>query len=190
MVVSGDYFHGKAHSSLHSYFFSRYNHCWGWATWRRAWSQYDIQMKHWPALKQTDWLLSLADGNERFRRYWTRIFDTAHAGKVNTWDYPWTFSCWAQSGLSILPARNLVSNIGFDTEATHTTSHDDPVAGLPLEEMAFPLVHPDCVIRDAAADQWSDRHHFNISFASEMKQAVYNVPGGNMLRRLARSFKR
>ena len=50
MVISANHFHGANHQPSYSYFFSRYNHCWGWASWRRAWQLYDHNMSHWPVV--------------------------------------------------------------------------------------------------------------------------------------------
>jgi hypothetical protein len=162
MIISGDYFHGRAYQPSHSYFFSRHVHIWGWASWRRAWRHYDHEMKQWPALRNTDWLLTVGDGNRDFQRYWTRIFDTAYSGEIDSWAYRWVFSCWAQSGLGILPSHNLVTNIGFGKDATHTTGSDNHLANLPTEEMTLPLLHPPNTVRTYTADRWTDLNIFHV----------------------------
>lgn len=51
MMVSGNN-HLFGHTDVaESYYFSRYPHCWGWATWRRAWMKYDLNMSQWPELR-------------------------------------------------------------------------------------------------------------------------------------------
>ncbi len=110
-----------------SYAFSRSVSVWGWAAWRRSWSRYDLSMKDWPRLRNTNWLTDLL-GTPAFTPQWTNIFNRVHAGKVDTWDYQWVFCCLYQRMLSIVPARNLIQNIGFDADATHTTSTDNPLA--------------------------------------------------------------
>jgi hypothetical protein len=177
MVISGDHFHGAAHQPPYSYFFSRYNHCWGWASWRRAWQLYDRDMSLWPELRDTDWLLGVGSGSRPFQRYWTDIFDSAYAGKVDTWDYQWTFSCWAQHGLTILPARHLVTNIGFGEGATHTKGNNILEAELNRESLDFPLTHPPVMVRDVVADKWSDCHVFGISKLASLKNTVRKMPG-------------
>ena len=162
MVISGSHFHGNEYRPSDSYFFSRYNHCWGWATWARAWQYYDHDMTLWPILRDSGWLLTIGDGNRKFQRYWTRIFDMAYREQVNSWAYRWTFSCWSQSGLSILPAYNLVKNIGFSTSANHTQDAKHWLSRLPLENLSFPLTHPLAVYREYTADSWTDKRVFNI----------------------------
>lgn len=176
MVVAASHFHGEAHKPPHSYFFSRYNHCWGWASWRRAWQMYDREMSLWPALCKSNWLLGIGNGNRLFQRYWTEIFDRAYAGDVDSWAYRWTFSCWTQNGLTILPSRNLVTNIGFDIDATHTNGCDNFELHSKLESIDFPLTHPPCMVQDIAADAWSDRHWFGISRWDSLKKLVRQIP--------------
>lgn len=150
MVVSGNNFQfGKKRTDC-SYYFSRYNHCWGWATWRRAWRFYDAAMSHWPRVRDEGYLEDVLS-DQSLVKYWTRIFDIAYRGEVDSWAYRWTFSCWIQNGLSILPNVNLVSNIGFGDTGTHTKG-DHPVANLPTENVSFPLKHPPVMIRDNEAD--------------------------------------
>lgn len=186
MAITGKH-HGAAglqHSK--SYFFSRYNHCWGWASWRRAWQRYDHDMAQWPGLRGTEWLLDVGSGSHAFCRHWTKLFDSAYAGKIDSWAYRWTFSCWAQSALSVLPTRNLVSNIGFDSDATHTTTAKNREVITELEEMVFPLEHPSTMIRAARADVWSDRNVFGIG-KGRVKDYLRAIPGVRPMARLIRS---
>ena len=173
MCISADHFHGDACRPEHSYLFSIYNHCWGWASWRRAWRYYDHEMRHWPHLRNTNWLLHLGCGDRLFKTYWTRLFDTAYEElKVDSWSYRWTFSCWMQNGLTIIPARNLVTNIGFGADATHTRSGLE----LPREELTFPLSHPPTMVRDVDADRWTKVHVFDITLWGLVKQTLRRLP--------------
>jgi len=153
--IAGCSFQPQVFAGKDSYFFSRYTHSWGWATWRRAWQLYDHSMRTWHESRGGDWLPKLI-ANPAERRIWEECFDATLAGRVNTWDYRWTFSIWRQQGLSILPYRNLISNIGFGSDATHTR-RSSPFAALGLSPMPFPLVHPDSFDRDESADALTSR---------------------------------
>ncbi|MFC5300304.1 hypothetical protein [Azospira restricta] len=177
MCISASHFHGANHQPEYSYFFSRYNHCWGWATWRRAWQHYDKEMEAWPQLRNTGWLLTMGGGTRLFSHYWSSIFDLAHEGKkIDSWAYRWTFSCWTREGLTVLPARNLVTNIGFGVDATHTTRTSTESGTPGLERIAFPLRHPTAVIRDEWADRWTDRHVFGISALAITRRNIEKIP--------------
>ncbi len=160
MVISGDNFQFGRKYTEYSYYFSRYNHCWGWATWRRAWHYYDIEMKLWSKIRDDKWLKCILE-EPRAVKYWSKIFQATYDDNINSWAYRWTFACWLQSGLTVLPNVNLVSNIGFGTESTHTTDIRNPFANLPVEEMCFPLQHPPFIIRDADADNFTQDNNFN-----------------------------
>ena len=139
-VISGFNFQGSfRHSS--SYYFSPLMSIWGWATWRRSWQQYDEHMKAWPETKRNG-LLKLLFPNGRIVAYWENIFDQMYDGNgPNTWDYQWIFTSFNRKWLNIIPATNLIQNIGFDQDATHTKK-SDPLAAVPADTMAFPLRHP------------------------------------------------
>lgn len=177
MCISASHFHGKNHRPPHSYFFSRYNHCWGWASWRRAWKHYDKDMKAWPLLRNTEWLRTIGMGSRLFNHYWLQTFDKAHEGnKVDSWAYRWTFSCWSHGGLTVLPARNLVVNIGFGSDATHTKGRTTTVDTQQLECIDFPLRHPTTLAQDIWADKWTDRHVFGISLIELARRDLEKVP--------------
>jgi hypothetical protein len=137
-----------------SYYFSRFCHIWGWATWRRAWRLCDHEMKQWPALRQAGWLATRMD-NPTSENYWRRHFDDSRAQKrdgLNTWDVAWLFSCWRHEMVSIVPRTNLVANIGFGVEAAHTTTATR-ATHVPIAPLAFPLRHPKDRDVNIAADR-------------------------------------
>jgi hypothetical protein len=154
MCISGDNFQQGRSVTAYSYYFSRYMHSWGWASWRRAWRLYDSNMNFWADYRQSRGLESWSDGDPTFVSYWTEIFDRVARGEIDTWDYQWTFTCWAQHALTCLPVRNLVTNIGFGhSDATHTTHVIGFGSNLPREALEFPLCHPPIVARNIEADR-------------------------------------
>jgi len=145
-----------------SYSFSRYPHCWGWATWRRAWRTYDHAMTAWtvPA-RQREVLREIEAAAER--KYWRHAFSGTLRGRHDSWAYRWTLSCWDRRGLSAVAAQNLVSNIGYGEAATHTDANG-AIAALPTRSLAWPLRHPSRVERDPAADAAVGRLCFRRPF--------------------------
>jgi hypothetical protein len=162
MTISGNNFQPNDKEYNHSYYFSAYMHCWGWASWRRAWRYYDGDIPNWSTLKNTGWLQGWLR-SEQGAEYWSDIFDTVAQGEIDSWAYPWTFSCWAEHGLTILPEVNLVTNIGFGKRSTHTKNPDDDAASLSVEPIESPLSHPKRVFRDYEADEYTLRNHFGVS---------------------------
>ena len=159
MAVSGDNFQKCPARSEFSYYFSRFNHCWGWASWRRAWSYYEKDMQTWPYIRDNDYMQDILL-DKTAAKYWSKIFETAYRNKIDSWAYRWTFSCWIQNGLTILPNVNLVSNIGFGEDGTHT-SGDSPLSKMAAFELSFPLKHPNWMIRDKKADDYTQKIIFN-----------------------------
>ena len=163
MAISGNNFLRRSARDMpyYSYYFSRYLHIWGWASWRRAWRHYDHGMRQWPELRDDGWLAKLL-GDRDAASYWTRIFEDTYGERNMSWGYRWMFSAWSRNGLSINPCMNLVSNIGFGDAATHTVHQQSPLASLPVEAMQFPLRHPAEVVRDEAADRYTQRNVYSV----------------------------
>jgi len=172
MVVSGNNFQQGKKVTPYSYYFSRYNHCWGWATWKRAWNHYDHDMRLWPDFKRAKGLDAWSDRSRLFIPYWNKIFNSVAAGQIDSWAYIWTFSCWAQGGMTCLPQVNLVENIGIGEDATHTTKHDKRIDKLQRETVHLPLNHPAIVIRNTIADRYTDKHHFRIKLINILIAAI------------------
>lgn len=165
MAISGDNFQLGHQQTEDSYYFSRYTHSWGWATWKRAWKYADIEMKTWPKVREQN-LLKLILDNDREVKYWDTILQATYESKIVAWDYRWTLAAWLQNGLTILPNVNLISNIGFGEGATHTASTKNPWLNLPTQAMSFPLQHPEFIIRDSVADKFTQDSVFkpNLKF--------------------------
>jgi hypothetical protein len=130
---------GDLFTSSYSYSFSNYCLVWGWATWRRAWLQYDFKLSNWPEIKKTDFLKKI-NNTLLFKIYWNYIFDLCYSGKINTWDYQWIYASWQQRGLSIIPSVNLIRNIGIGNNSTHHV--DDYFSKFSEQQLLFPLIHP------------------------------------------------
>jgi hypothetical protein len=150
MMVSGNNFQFGKRRTNYSYYFSKYFHIWGWATWRRAWNHYDVEMKSWPLIRDGRWLKDILK-DKNAEKFWEKIFENTYRGTINTWDFQWVFSCWIQNSLAILPNVNLVKNIGFDGNATHTKGKNKQ-ADLSVNSIHFPLNNPEFVIADNDAD--------------------------------------
>jgi hypothetical protein len=158
-VITGNNFQNGARRGEASYYFSRYNHVWGWASWRRAWQKADMNIRFWPEWKASAawkefWTDSLT------RKYWEKIFDRMHRAEIDTWDYPWTASVWYHGGLTATPNVNLVSNIGFGPDSTHTASADSPLAGMVTVSIGK-LQHPSAVIQNSDADRYVYEYAIN-----------------------------
>ncbi len=169
MVISGNNFVSDTMRS-NTYYFSRFNHLWGWATWKKSWSLMDYEMTDWPELKKTDFLKNIWP-EEKDASYWQKIFDSAFEQKVNSWGYRWTYSCWKNRGLSILPCTNLVTNIGFGANATHTIDSNSPWIR-PNGKMEFPIKHPSEKVIDYNADLKTQRTLFSPSFYQRVKNRI------------------
>lgn len=157
-VISGTCRQPRDFSISESYYFSKYVHIWGWATWRRTWDQYDRNLSFWPEWRQShDWRDRFKDRVEE--RYWRSRFDATHGGETVTWDYQLMASVWKSRGLTVTPAANLVSNIGFGDDATFTKDTHSPLSAMPTFGI-FPLAHP----KDISANDAADRFDFNYRF--------------------------
>ncbi|MBP2626011.1 MAG: hemolytic protein HlpA-like protein [Firmicutes bacterium] len=152
MAISGCNFQFSDQQPKYSYYYSKFGHYWGWAGWRRAWKYYDPTMTLWPQIRDKGLLFNIL-GNEKSVQYWTQMLDKTYSGEIDTWDYQWTFSCWLQNGLIIIPSVNLVSNVGFGPGATHTTRITE-AANVATAAMNFPLKHLPFIIRHVQADNF------------------------------------
>jgi hypothetical protein len=156
--ISGNNFQDGQCRGDGSYYFSNYSHIWGWASWRRAWQKYDHDLSKWQQFRDSYYLKSILDSPLEIE-YWHNTFETLYKlGQPNTWDYPLLCTCWQNSGLTILPNVNLVSNIGFRGDGTHVTG-ESKFANMALKDIGE-IRHPSFLVRDRTADEYTFDHVF------------------------------
>jgi len=137
MQISGTNIEGKSGRS-NSYFYSKMFNVWGWATWKRAWKLYDVEMELWGKINKMKFINNL--NYNYFDKIRTiRIMNKTYNNQINTWDYQWGFACTINNGLCIIPKVNLITNLGFKGEATHTNNYNAKNKMLKRKEVDFPL---------------------------------------------------
>jgi hypothetical protein len=172
--ISGDNFVGQFIKTTDSYYFSRIGGIWGWATWKSEWRRYDRHLVDWPQLRAERILDEIFD-EPRAVEFWTQIFDAMHEKRgPNTWDYQWLYTGLKNNSLTIVPSTNLVSNIGFGKDATHTTEAD-PRFMLPATSMEFPLRHPASLIPSRSLDRKRVQDMFPPSRVQRLLRKVKRV---------------
>ncbi len=151
-----------------SYYFSQFGEIWGWATWRRAWSLYDVRMEAWPQAKEAG-LLHERIKNPEVIDYFEYRFDYVYGAgddrkKSDVWGAQWVFARFLHDGLSVVPKTNLISNVGDDTDATHQKEKgvESEFIRQTTEPIEFPLVHPKRIAVNEQADLFTLRAGFHI----------------------------
>ncbi len=141
-----------------SFHFSRFKSCWGWATWARAWKNMDMDMT-W---RETDMMSVINNSgfNSRHNSKWHFQLKCIDRNHVSAWDWQWYFSLAAQNQLCVYPALNLVSNIGNDSEATHTSFGD---ITRERHELPLPLTAPSIVAPDYHFDKMFDANENRLT---------------------------
>jgi hypothetical protein len=138
--ISGDNLIAEHLKTDSSYYFSRIGGIWGWATWRTEWQRYDRNLKDWPKLKSEGRLAEILDPPQAV--YCTQTFDAMFENRgPDTWDHQWLFTTLKNNSVVAVPRVNLVANLGYGPDATHTTELD-PRFTQPTTAMEFPLKHP------------------------------------------------
>jgi hypothetical protein len=186
-MITGDNRWAQNTQTDNSYFFSCFTPIWGWATWRRSWENYDIKMTSWPEWKKQNKLKKILD-EKQFLDYWTWRFNTIFNNQIDTWDFQWTFACWANDSPCIIPASNMVKNIGYGEDSTHTKGEPDIIANAKPTEINFPLKHPNEIKRDKRNDLIIQHHQFNFipPKANPLKQLIKKVIPNRLLAELRR----
>lgn len=145
-----------------SYYFSRHNHIWGWATWKRAWTKYDVFIKDLPNFYEQRTINTVFNKNSA-KYYWLYKFIKVYLKKIDTWDYQWSFAIWQNNGKSIIPSVNLIANIGFEEQATHSLKNIKNLANLVQYDITK-ISHPINTQTNEKLDYISDKEVFKLSY--------------------------
>ncbi|MDH5666808.1 MAG: hypothetical protein OEY86_02205 [Nitrospira sp.] len=174
-LISGNNFLKPSRQKLAaSYFFSGYATTWGWASWRRTWRQVDLDMPYWLEFRDSGQLRrAVYSDNEDL--YWRSVYDAIHERRTkNAWDYQLMLTCRRFNLLTIVPAVNLVSNVGFGGDAVHYKNNRFLEINVPTGSIPFPLVHPAKVEMSRKVDYQIYRRRFNEQLHF---RAAKKIPG-------------
>jgi hypothetical protein len=174
-LIAGSNFISSYSNKNYSYYFSVFHHFWGWATWKRSWELFNLEMGDWQELKRNKQLSQIIPDNKS-AKYWETIFDEVYTGKISSsWAYHWYYSSWQNKKLAVVPSVNLVSNIGFGQHATHTKKLKNIRANIPLEDIHFPLIHPPEVKSDVKSDMIEAKKIFRFKGKEKIIRLVKKI---------------
>ncbi len=150
MHINGCNFQAGQKRGEGSYYFSAFPHVWGWASWRRAWKNYDFNLSdinYFYNLNKLDYYFK----TKAIKDYWYEIFFKMNRKWIDTWDFQWNYAIWNTKGKVITPNVNLVSNIGFGASATHTFDEYNKFSNMKKGSIDL-IKHPSETKMDAVAD--------------------------------------
>jgi len=169
MHISGNNFFNNEQIKKNSYYFSRIPHIWGWATWKRAWKKYDVNIKNFPNFKKNNLIKNIFNKN-LVQSEWNKVFQKVYKNKIDTWDYQWTYTVFTNNGLCINPNLNLISNVGFTKESTHT-KNENIFSNLPIYKLNK-IVHPKFIIPNIKKDNFILKQNFGFSWIKKIKYKI------------------
>lgn len=179
-IVSGNNFQQRQPMTINSdYYYSVFPSSNGWATWRRTWEGYDYFIKKWSTMKKDD-LLQFLFIEKKYQLWWKERFDIIFKEQPDDmWDFQFHFHCMARKQLAIIPKANLVSNIGYGPDATHSVDPNNYFANVPLIDLDFPLKHPGSISRNYEADLFIQQKLFGeveiVSIYKKLKRLIKEV---------------
>lgn len=140
-------------------FMGGHHQTWGWATWKRNWEQFDYYLAQWDSKIFNDTIKHYYTDKKQ-QTYWDRIYSMVKKDRMgeSSWDYQFYFSCWKKRQLAICPSVNLVSNVGFGDDATHTNSENNDMLNRTTAAI-LPLAHPKDVVHDRSLDDFMMRKY-------------------------------
>ena len=147
-----------------SYIFCNSGAIWGWATWKRQWETYDFEMSFVDRLNVFD---KIEKSNypgyfkkDLINQGKDRVKTIKEGRKLSSWTFQFNMIRFLNHQLTIVPAVNMVSNVGLTGDSTHASGTLKqipkglrPVFFMPTHKMEFPLKHPECTYCDDCFDK-------------------------------------
>jgi len=158
--IAGSNHHFGHRWGTESYYFAKQTHVWGWATWKRVWKDYDKTLNLYTDSEAEKYLDSIFQ-DPFVAAEWKKIFKEVKSGHIDTWDYQLALINFFNNSLSINPNVNLIRNIGFREDGTHTKIEDSPYANMALQEIGL-ISHPKYILPENEADYAIYRKIFDL----------------------------
>lgn len=173
MMISGNNFQKGIQRGDASYYFSHYSNTWGFATWKRAWANYDHSLGKCQSFMEKGEIYNILSSRKQVR-YWLKFFRKIRSGKYTFWDAKWNFSVLCNNGICIIPNKNLVTNIGHDHDGTHTHKKSD-IVEIPIQELEWPLKHPSPLTPNIEADCYLFASIYDVSIIKKIENLIANA---------------
>lgn len=173
MHISGNNFLDGKIIGDGSYYFSKMAHIWGFATWRRAWKYYDVDIKTFPKFKEQNQIRNVFEG-KFVQKHWLKIFTKMQSETAQTWDHQWNYAIFSQNGLAINPNVNLISNIGFGANAVHCLDTSSKFANMKTYELNE-ITHPTFMLPDKESDNYILANNFQIGLWPKITREIKRV---------------
>jgi len=173
MHISGSNFLQGKKIGKYSYYFSKVPLIWGFATWKRAWKFYDVDIKTFPEFKETNQIENIFNG-KFVNKHIIKLLNKVYKNIAQTWDHQWRYAVITQNGLCINPNVNLVSNIGFGPDALHCANSKSKKANIPTQEL-YELTHPIFMIPSKKANEFLFKNHYYFGFWAKFRREFARI---------------
>ena len=105
-------------SNTNNYGFIPFSLIWGWATWKRSWEGYSLNLEEFKNGEIPNLIKNMPKNQKKF---WIKNFEKIISEKIpHTWDFQFSYLVMKREQKFICPHTNLISNLGFTLDATHT----------------------------------------------------------------------
>lgn len=152
-----------------SYFFMKTAGIWGWASWADRWKHYSVNLDSLPTFSQNE--LKGAFSNKKAKWFWMRKAVQIRQGKIDTWDYQWLITLFLNNALAVVPNKNLIQNIGFNEEATHTVHVLDEIIHNCTTEINDLYYNDKIIVNSYEEKQYFNKRLYQFTFA-KLKQKI------------------
>ena len=176
MVTGSNIYAGDDSFGIGDITFSAFASIWGWATWKRAWEQYDVNIHSWREIRKTGQLKKILHKN--VYDYYKILYDDLQYHWYRTWDHQWTYLMHIGKGVGIVPKYNLINNIGMGSaEGEHPADSQervDFVSSVLRGEIKLPIHYPEKVARNAAYDDMYQQRTYTVK-TGFLKKVKYGI---------------
>ncbi len=166
MHIGGANFQDGIKRGEGSYYFSKLCHVWGWASWARAWEKYNVRIDDEET--EIDNVLNNTFAEKGLRDYYRKYILRVKSEQLDTWDYQWAYSIWKNNGVSIIPNKNLTTNIGFGGDATHTLDIESKLSEMKSYNIGE-IFHPVSKDVNEEADIYTYKTKLKIPLINKIK---------------------
>jgi hypothetical protein len=164
--ITGNNFQRSKLNIKADYYFSKYSHIWGWATWKNTWKLYCDNNKIWDKYLDSKDFRKICP-NYLERRYWKSMFNEVKNDHLKSWSIYLLFSIWRSGGLTATPNINLVKNLGFNKRATNTKTGKIEY-NKKIQNIGKDLKHPKEISHNFSADNYVFENVYNQSLKKKI----------------------